>query len=66
MLPSISHDRQQETIEEKARWFQTLTMQERADLFCEITDLILAINPKIAEQKIIQPVPGRILVVSKK
>jgi len=66
MLPSISHDRQQETIEERARWFQTLTMQERTYLFCEITDLILAIYPNIAGQKVIQPIPGRILVVSKK
>ena len=30
--PSISHDRQEETPEAKARWFQSLSMSERMDL----------------------------------
>ena len=65
MFPAISHDRQQESIEEKARWFQSLTIQERAELFCQFTDLILTANPKIAERKYAQPVAGRILIVTK-
>jgi hypothetical protein len=61
----VSHSRQDETIDAKARWFQSLSLQERMDLLCSFTDLILEINPKIAEQKHAQPVKGRVLVVSK-
>jgi hypothetical protein len=63
--PFISHDRQQENPSAKARWFQTLTIKERADLLCYFTDMILEINPKVAERKDAQPVAGRIRVLSK-
>jgi hypothetical protein len=33
------------------RWFQSLSMEERADLLCSFTDLILEINPGIMEKK---------------
>jgi len=65
MPGSISHDRREETIEQKARWFQSLSMEQRARLLCEFTDLILSVNPKIMEQKDAQPIKGRVLVVSK-
>jgi hypothetical protein len=64
MQTAISHDRQEETIEAKARWFQTLTLQERMELLCAYTDMILEINPKIVEQKNAQPVKGRVLILS--
>ncbi len=63
---TISHDRAEETIEAKARWFQSLSLSERMELLCAFTDLILAINPKVMEQKAAQPVPGRIQVLSLK
>jgi hypothetical protein len=62
---SISHDREAETAEAKARWFQSLTLEERAEIFCEFTDLILEIDPGIVERKNAQPVEGRVLVLSK-
>ena len=62
----ISHDRQEETIEAKARWFQSLLLAERMDLLCFFTDLILDNNPDILEQKDVQPIPGRIRVLSKR
>lgn len=70
MLPDtpqkgISHDWEEETPEAKARWFQSLTMQERMDLFCAWTDMILQINPDIVNQKDAEPVAGRILVLSR-
>jgi len=65
MERAISHDRQEETPQAKARWFQNLTMKERADLLCQYTDMILEINPSIVERKNAQPVAGRILIVSK-
>lgn len=64
MNRTVSHDWQEESIEAKARWFQTLSPRERADLLCQFTDMILSANPTIVEQKDAQPVKGRILVIS--
>jgi hypothetical protein len=64
MILAISHDRSEETPEGKARWFQSLSLDERMEIFCEITDFILAVNPAIADIKDAQPVKGRIRVLS--
>ncbi|MEA3338993.1 MAG: hypothetical protein U9R15_03410 [Chloroflexota bacterium] len=61
---AISHDRSEESLEAKARWFQSLSIKERMGLLCAFTDLILALNPDIVEQKDAQPVAGRVLVLS--
>lgn len=61
---AISHDRNEETLEAKARWFQSLSPAERLDLLFMFADLILSINPKIVEQKDAQPIEGRVLIVS--
>ena len=60
---SVTHDRKAETIEEKARWFQSLSLEERMDLLCAYSDMILEINPKVAEKKDAQSVTGRILIL---
>ena len=44
---TLSHDWQEETIEAKALWFQSLSFTERMDLLCWFTDLILLTNPRI-------------------
>ncbi len=62
----ISHNREEETIESKARWFQTLPMAERMEMLCVFTDLALQINPQLMEKKHAQQVKGRIQVLSKK
>jgi len=62
---TISHDFQEETIEAKARWFQSLSLQDRMDMLCLFTDLILSNNPQIVEQKDAKPIAGRVLVLSK-
>lgn len=64
MKGSVTHCREEETPEAKARWFQSLSMSERMDLLCEFTDLALSINPALQERKRAQPVPGRIQVLS--
>jgi len=64
MNKAISHDRNEETQEAKARWFQSLSMTERADLLCQFTDMILSANPNIVEQKDAQSIKGRILVLT--
>jgi len=48
---SISHSRRKESPEAKARWFQSLSLQERMDLLCFYTDLILTNNPGIIKKK---------------
>jgi hypothetical protein len=65
MIKQITHNRQEETIEAKARWFQTLSFNERAELLDSFTDMFLEVNPKIMEQKRAEPVEGRIRIVSK-
>lgn len=61
---SISHNRKDETLEAKARWFQSLTLAERMDMLCMFTDLMLSANPKIVEKHNAEPVEGRIRVLS--
>jgi hypothetical protein len=51
ILMDVPSERAEETPEAKARWFQSLSMQERMDLLCEYTDLIFAVNPHIADAK---------------
>ena len=46
----ISHDRSDEDILAKAAWFQSLSLEERMELLCEYTDLILENNPDLAHQ----------------
>ena len=66
MKTSISHSFSEETPESKARWFQSLTLQERMELLCAFTDMILSVNPQIKDQKDAEPVAGRIRVLSQK
>jgi hypothetical protein len=50
MNKQITHNRQEETLEAKARWFQSLSLTERAELLDSYTDMILEVNPGIPEQ----------------
>lgn len=60
----ISHSREDESWESKALWFRGLTLQERMDIFCEMTDMILANQPDLFRNKPhAQPIPGRIEVL---
>jgi hypothetical protein len=60
----ISHDLNDESLEAKARWFQSLSISERMDLLCEFTDLILENNPKAAEYNRAQSSSERIQILS--
>ena len=62
---SVSHDFSEETPEAKARWFQSLSMEERMRLFCEFTDFLLALNPQLPDAKDAQPTQGRVRIISK-
>ncbi|MBM3753228.1 MAG: hypothetical protein FJW38_04530 [Acidobacteria bacterium] len=63
-MHSISHDRAEETPAAKARWFQSLTIEERMQHFVEMSDMLLALNPELVQKKDAQPVPGRIRVLT--
>ncbi|MGQ9591220.1 MAG: hypothetical protein ACUVYA_13120 [Planctomycetota bacterium] len=49
---SVSHGREEETPEAKARWFQSLPLAERMRVFSESTDLALATPEEILADEI--------------
>jgi hypothetical protein len=60
----VTHDRQEETPEAKAVWFQSLELVERMEILCAYYELFLSANPNILRLKDAQPVKGRVLVLS--
>ncbi len=65
MVLEVSHDRGEETPEAKARWFRSLSLTERMEVLCSFTDLVLAVNPDLADKRDAQQALGRIQIVSK-
>jgi hypothetical protein len=61
----ISHDRADESPEEKARWWQSLPLEERMELFVAFTNLIFAAQPDIADKRDARSLTGRIQVLRK-
>ena len=59
----ISHDRAEETPQAKARWFASLSIEERMDLLCEFTDLALDAHPSLVNHRHAQSTSGRIRVL---
>ena len=64
MNKTISHDRKEETIEAKVRWFKSLTISERMEMLCSFTDLALSLNPKLADKENAQQAKGSIQIIS--
>jgi hypothetical protein len=65
MNPGVAYGREQETPEAKARWFQSLSLEDRMELLCAFTDLVLAANPWLAERRHAEPTWGRVQVLSR-
>ncbi len=61
---NVSHDREAESDDAKALWFQSLTLAERMDLLVEFSDLVLQNHPRVWEPVDAQPASGRIRVLS--
>ena len=61
----VSHDFAEETIEAKARWFQSLTMEQRMEVFNSFMDLIFAANPHIADFKDAEQLKRGIPIISR-
>lgn len=64
MTGSISHDIRDESLEAKARWFKSLSLEERMEVFVAFTNLILENNPDIVKQKYVRPASERVRVIS--
>lgn len=62
---TVSHDRQEETIEAKTRWFRSLPLSERMELLCSFTDLALELNPGLPDLKDAQQTKDRIQILSR-
>lgn len=60
----ISHNRSDETIEAKVKWFRTLNLSERMDMLCSYTDLALELNPQLPDKKHAQQAKKRIQILS--
>ena len=65
MSKTVSHSREEESIEAKTRWFRSLSLPERMELLCSFTDLALEVNPKLPDLKDAQQTNRRIRIVSK-
>jgi hypothetical protein len=59
----VSHDLQEESIEAKARWFQSLTLEQRMELLDSWTALVLQNNPTLKGLKDAIPIEGRVRVL---
>jgi len=64
MSQAISHDRNEETIEAKTRWFKSLSLSERMEMLCSFVDLALTLNPNLSDKKDAQQIKGRIQIIS--
>jgi hypothetical protein len=64
MSGTVSHDRKDETIEAKTRWFRSLPLSERMEMLCSFTDLALALNPSLPDLKDAQQTKRRIRILS--
>ncbi len=64
MEKNVTHNREDETIEEKARWFQSLPLAERMEMLVAFTDLALEVNPRLADEKDAKPAHGAVRIVA--
>ena len=65
MVGTVEHNWHEETPDAKARWFQSLSMLERMEVFCSFTDLALTLNPALQDQRHVRSITGRFQVLSK-
>lgn len=61
----MSHSFNDENDESKVRWFQSLSLAERMDYFCELADFLIAVNPALLEKTDDQPTQRRVQVIAK-
>jgi hypothetical protein len=64
MKVTVSHDRNEESRESKTRWFQSLSRDERMELFVSFRNLILGNNPDIVGKRYVRPASDKVAVIS--
>lgn len=64
-MKQISHNINDESIEEKVLWFRSLPISERMEMLCNFTDLALELNPDLAGKKDAQPTERRVRIIPK-
>jgi hypothetical protein len=64
MRYTVGHDRNEESMESKVRWFRSMPLSERMDMLCYFTDLALELNPKLAYRKHAEQTQRNIRIIS--
>jgi len=64
MNEAVTHDRREESIEAKTRWFRSLPLSERMEMLCSFTDMALTLNPDLPDKKDAQQTGRRIRIIS--
>ncbi len=64
MNEAVTHDRREESIEAKTRWFRSLPLSERMEMLCAFTNMALALNPDLPDKKDAQQTGRRIRIIS--
>ena len=65
MKESVSHSFADESIDAKAEWFRTLSIEDRMNMLVEFTNLIFENNPEVVKKKHARSASDRIRVLSK-
>ncbi|HEV7474227.1 MAG TPA: hypothetical protein VGN90_09260 [Pyrinomonadaceae bacterium] len=63
MTESVSHSFADESMAAKAKWFRTLSIEDRMNMLIEFTNLILENNPEVAKKKHARPASDRVRVL---
>ena len=59
----VSHGRGAESPEAKARWFRSLTLAERMEYLCAVTEMALSRNPDLADRRDAPKTQGRFQIL---
>jgi hypothetical protein len=61
----ISHDWNQKTPKAKTRWFRSLTLEQRLDVWTQFSQLALSLNPSLADKRDVRQTQGRVRVLER-
>jgi hypothetical protein len=61
--PMVTHSREAETLKAKAKWFQLLSLEERMQYLCDVTEMVFDRHPNIARDRHAYSTSGRIQIL---
>src|SRR5678815_3194761 len=59
----ISHDWADKSPKAKTRWFRSLTLEQRLDMWTEFSNFALAVNPSLADKRDVRQTTGRVQIL---